>query len=147
MKREEEIYQVCMSEPEKESNESVNSLNTGIRDTQICFAQSEEAYIVNLDKVLYFMADDHYTHIFYSNNMTVMIPFGLSQVEEKLINCNFQYKYDFIRLGRKYIVDRRKITQVSTVKQQIKIIDESGVCTSIHIPKPVVKMLLDSYRF
>ena len=51
---------------------------------RLCLNMHDELYVIDLGQTIYFMADDHYTHVYYSNGVRFMVPFGLSRVEERL---------------------------------------------------------------
>ena len=55
-------------------------------ENKLCFSVYGELYVVDLDRMLYFEADDHYTHVYYSSGTHFMIPFGLAKVEAALSN-------------------------------------------------------------
>lgn len=38
----------------------------------------DEIFLVNLDSVLYFKAEDHYTSVYYAKDTKQFLPFGLS---------------------------------------------------------------------
>lgn len=105
------------------------------------FSVYGELYVVDLNQVMYFKADDHYTHIYYSSGTHFMIPFGLSKVEdaihEKQLFCR-----RFVRLGRTYIVNIGCVFHVNAIKQVLLISDSHGVNHTIHLPKPVLRMLM-----
>ena len=44
-------------------------------ENKLCFSVYGELYVVDLDRMLYFEADDHYTHVYYSSGTHFMIPF------------------------------------------------------------------------
>ena len=46
----------------------------------------DEIFLVNLDTVLYFKAEDHYTSVYYAKDTKQFLPFGLSQLEEAIKN-------------------------------------------------------------
>lgn len=77
-------------------------------ENKLCFSVYGELYVVDLDRMLYFEADDHYTHVYYSSGTHFMIPFGLAKVEAALSNKG-RAGDAFLRLGRKYIVNIRRV--------------------------------------
>ena len=84
-------------------------------ENKLCFSVYGELYVVDLDRMLYFEADDHYTHVYYSSGTHFMIPFGLAKVEAALSNKG-RAGDAFLRLGRKYIVNIRRVFHVNAVK-------------------------------
>lgn len=102
-----------------------------------------ELYVVDLDRMLYFEADDHYTHVYYSSGTHFMIPFGLAKVEAALSD-KWKAGDAFLRLGRKYIVNTRRVFHVNAVKQVAVLVDDHGTNYTLHLPKPVLRMLMEN---
>lgn len=109
---------------------------------RLCFSVYGELYVVDLDIVLFFQADDHYTHVYYTSGTHFMIPFGLSKVEAALTE-RLAHKNNFVRLGRKYIVNTCRVFHVNVAKQVLLLTDDHGTNHSLHLPKPVLRLLMD----
>ncbi|WP_302957690.1 LytTR family transcriptional regulator DNA-binding domain-containing protein [Prevotella sp.] len=105
------------------------------------FSVYGELYVVDLNQTMYFKADDHYTHIYYTTGTHFMIPFGLSKVEDAIHEKQLFCKR-FVRLGRTYIVNIGCIFHVNAMKQVLFVSDSRGVNHSIHLPKPVLRTLM-----
>lgn len=102
----------------------------------------DELYIIDLSKVLYLQADDHYTQVYYASGAHFFVPFGLARIEE-LIAAIPHAKDHMLRLGRKYIVNLKGIFRISTVREMLYLFDDHGESVSIHISKPVLRSLMD----
>lgn len=109
--------------------------------TKLRFIVYGELYVVDLNQTMYFKADDHYTHIYYSSGTHFMIPFGLSKVEDA-IHEKQQFRKRFVRLGRTYIVNIGYVFHVNAIKQVLLVSDSHGVNHTIHSPKPVLRTLM-----
>lgn len=94
-----------------------------------------EVYFINLGKVICFQADDHYSYVLYDEREKVMVPFGLSTIEQSLGNSDFSK--GFVRLGRKYIVNVDKVYKVNVFKQQL-FLEGKDTKVVLNIPKPVL---------
>lgn len=105
------------------------------------FSVYGELYVVDLNQTMYFKADDHYTHIYYTTGTHFMIPFGLSKVEDAIHEKQLFCKR-FVRLGRTYIVNIGCIFHVNAMKQVLFVSDSRGINHSIHLPKPVLRTLM-----
>ena len=121
---------------------------------RLCLNLHDELYLINLEQTLYFMADDHYTHVFYANGARFMLPFGLSRIEERFIQLGNHVAHPFRRLGRKYIVNTLAIHSINITKQTLTLLasgDKEGKTQCLQISKPVLRDLLQSipadYRF
>lgn len=111
----------------------------------LCLSAHDELYIIDLSRVLYLQADDHYTHIYYTADTHFMVPFGLGAVEAQIAAFS-DAKSSLIRLGRKYIVNIRNIFRISTIKESIYLADSQGGTVDLHIAKPVLRSLMDLVR-
>lgn len=97
--------------------------------------------MIDLDRVMYLQADDHYTHVYYASGTHFMVPFGLSRVDDAISQQLSPDKF-LIRLGRKYIVNTRRIFHINTVKQVVQLSDDHGANHSLHLPKPILHGLM-----
>ena len=99
-----------------------------------------ELYLVSLDKTLFFQADDHYSYACYTDRDRVMLPFGLSVIEERLNDP--KYNNQFIRLGRKYIVNVARISKINVFKQQLFFEGKENSIV-LNIPKQLLAQLME----
>lgn len=106
------------------------------------FSVYSEMFLVDLDMVLYFQADDHYTHVYYANGNRFMVPFGLSKVES-MISENSDCGDHFVRLGRTYMVNLERVFQVNVVKCVVLLFDDQGVNYTLHLPKQALRKLME----
>lgn len=114
-----------------------------LEDNSLCLSAYDELYIIDLDKVLYFQADDHYTDVYYVSGTHFLVPFGLVKIESRLAAMDKE-RFRLMRLGRKYIVNMRRVFRINTVKESLFLIDDLGNIISLHISKPVLRSLIDS---
>lgn len=109
---------------------------------RLCLNSHDELFVIDLRQVLYFLADDHYAHVFYASGIQFMVPFGLSRIEEKLIEQGVADRY--VRMGRKHIVNTKRIFGINTIKEQLFLYNDKGESVVIHMPKPVLRNYLAS---
>lgn len=108
---------------------------------KICLSIYGELYRIDLEKVMYFQADDHYTHVYYTTGTHFLVPFGLSKVEMAVSGALPDDKY-LMRLSRKYIINVRCIFHVNMLKQVVVLSDDHGTNHSIHLPRPTLRLLM-----
>ena len=111
----------------------------------LCLSAHDELYILDLNKVLYMQADDHYTEVFYTMGTRFMIPFGLGKIEAVIAEKK-KFSDKLIRLGRKYMVNGERIFRISSTKEMLYLVDDDGANVSLHVPKPVLRILIDQIR-
>ena len=102
----------------------------------------DELFVVDLDQVLYFLADDHYAHVYYASGTHFLVPYGLSRIEAALA-AHGDGAAHMRRMGRKYIVNTRRIFRVNTIKEQLSLSDDKGKSIALHIPKTVLRCWVD----
>ena len=102
-------------------------------------------YVINLEMVMYFQADDHYSHVYYATGATFMVSYGLSQIET-FIAEQHPFQSNFLRLGRKYVINTSFLFHINTVKQISLLNDLSGTSHSLHIAKPVLRDLIKRFE-
>lgn len=109
---------------------------------RLCLNMHDELYVIDLSMTVYFMADDHYTHVYYANGMRFMVPFGLSRIEERFALMAVHHQHPFRRVGRKYIVNMTLVHNVCVTKQTLTLLADSNKMVSLQVSKPVLRDLL-----
>ncbi|MBR2239075.1 MAG: LytTR family transcriptional regulator [Prevotella sp.] len=112
-------------------------------DNRLCLVAHDEMFIIDLQKVLYFEADDHYAHVYYASGTHFMVPYGLAKIETALAQKGSEAEA-LQRMGRKYIVNTNRIFRVNTITENVSLADDQGGNIFLHIPKTVLRALLDS---
>ena len=102
-----------------------------------------ELYVIDLGNILYLEADDHYTHVHYTSGTHFMVPFGMAKVEAAVAGRLGDDRF-IIRLGRKYMVNTRRIFHINTIKQVAVLADDHGASITLHLPKHVLRALIDT---
>lgn len=108
----------------------------------LCLSAHDELYIIDLDKVLYLKADDHYTDVYYTSGNHFLVPFGLVKIEACLTEMP-DTRLHMLRLGRKYIVNTNRIFRVNTITELLYLTSDDGNSVSLHISKPVLRSLIE----
>lgn len=105
----------------------------------------DEIFLIDLDKVLYFKAEDHYTNIYYDRDTKLLLPFGLSHLEGLLADvCGSDNV--FVRAGRSHLINMHKVVRVSVVKESVTMIGGTDSLVSLHLSKVVVRGLAKNFR-
>lgn len=115
------------------------------QESILCLSAYDELYLIDLDKVLYLQADDHYTDVYYVSGAHFLLPFGLVKIEARLASLD-KDRFRLIRLGRKYIVNIRRVFRINTVKETLFLMDDLGNNVPLHISKPVLRSLIDDMK-
>ena len=105
----------------------------------------DEIFVLDLDMVLYFKAEDHYTNMYYSKETKLLLPFGLSHMESMLAEACGNSN-TFVRAGRSHLIDTRKVVRVSVAKETVTLMGGKDSLVSIHMSKNVVRDLAKNFR-
>ena len=114
--------------------------------TVLYFNTTDDMIKVKLAHVPYFEADSNYCHVMFINGAKATLLTSLVSMEGLLAN---RFKDDvpmFIRIGKKYIVNRQYIFQINVLRQKLVMTDyESPVVLEISISKDALKNLKQLY--
>jgi len=113
------------------------------QDNSLCLSAHDELYFIDPNMVIYLQADDHYTEVFYTTGAHFMVPFGLVKIEQVIANLP-EVRTHLVRMGRKYIVNTRRIFRINTITELLYLTDDDGNNVSLHISKPVLRNYIDS---
>lgn len=92
--------------------------------TPIIFNTRDELIKVDIDKMIYAMAEDNYVHLFFRNGQKVMICMTLQSLERLILSVIANDKRGvYTRIGRRYIVNNEYIMHISLPKQQLVLSD------------------------
>lgn len=111
--------------------------------TPIIFNTRDELIKVNIDKMIYAMAEDNYVHLFFRNGQSVMVTTTLQSLEQLILSVIAKNKKGvYTRIGRKYIVNNSYIMQINTLKQQLVLSDMDVIKPiTLNVSKEALKVL------
>lgn len=109
---------------------------------RLCLKSRDEVFFIDLEHTLYIKADDHYAHVHYTSGVHFMVPFSLGRIEELIIGTLGADSF-MRRMGRKYVVNTRRIFSANTVREQLCLADDQGKTETIHLPKLVLREIID----
>lgn len=111
--------------------------------TPILFNTRDELIKVDIDKMIYAMAEDNYVYLHFRNSQSVMVCTTLQSLEQLIQSVVARNKKGiYTRIGRRYIVNNNYITQINILKQQL-ILSDLDVIEPIvlKVPKEALKVL------
>ena len=92
--------------------------------TPIIFNTRDELVKVDLDKMIYAVADDNYVTIYFRNGQHAMICTTLQSLERLILTAMTGDKSGtYTRIGRRYIVNNNYITHINIPKMQLVLSD------------------------
>ncbi len=100
--------------------------------TPIIFNTRDELIKVDIDKMIYAMAEDNYVHMYFRNGQNVMVCISLQSLEQLILSVITKDKKGvYTRIGRKYIVNNNYVMQINLLKQQL-------VLSDLDVVKPII---------
>ena len=111
--------------------------------TPIIFNTRVELIKVDIEKMVYAMAEDNYVHLFFRNGQSVMVTTTLQSLEQLILSVIAKNKKGvYTRIGRKYIVNNSYIMQINTLKQQLVLSDMDVIKPiTLNVSKEALKVL------
>lgn len=111
--------------------------------TPIIFNTRDELIKVDIDKMIYAMAEDNYVHLFFRNGQSVMVTTTLQSLEQLILSVIAKNKKGvYTRIGRKYIVNNSYIMQINILKQQLVLSDMDVIKPiTLNVSKEALKLL------
>lgn len=111
--------------------------------TPIIFNTRDEFIKVDIDKMIYAMAEDNYVHLFFRNGQSVMVTTTLQSLEQLILSVIAKNKKGvYTRIGRKYIVNNSYIMQINTLKQQLVLSDMDVIKPiTLNVSREALKVL------
>lgn len=115
-------------------------------ETTLFFNTRDEMIKVKLERVAYFEADSNYCHVIFINGAKATLLTSLVNIEELLTE---RFKGDnpmFIRIGKRFIINKQYIFQINIPRQKLILTDYVSPCVlEISISKDALKNLKQLY--
>lgn len=115
-------------------------------ETTLFFNTRDELIKVKLDRVAYFEADSNYCHVVFINGARATVLTSLVNIET-LLDERFRGESPlFIRIGKRYIINRLFIFQINIQRQKLILSDfVSPAIFELNISKEALKNLKQLY--
>lgn len=115
-------------------------------ETTLYFKTRDELIKVKLERVAYFEADANYCHIVFINGAKATLLTSLVNIEKLLAEQFKRNAINFIRIGKKVIVNSRFIFQINVLRQKLILSDfVSPRIVELNISKEALKNLKNLY--
>ena len=82
----------------------------------------DELFVVHLESVAYFKAEDHFSRVFYINGTDVLLPFGLADICEYVCKCD-DPSVAFMRVGRSLFLSLHNVSHVNLLKEKLTFVE------------------------
>ena len=115
-------------------------------ETTLFFNTRDELIRVKLERVAYFEADSNYCHVVFINGARATLLTSLINVEKLLSEQFKKNASNFIRIGKKVIINSRFIFQINVLRQKLILSDfVSPNIIELNISKDALKNLKNLY--
>lgn len=98
----------------------------------------DELFVVHLESVAYFKAEDHFSRVFYINGTDVLLPFGLADICEYVCKCD-DPSVAFMRVGRSLFLNLHNVSHVNLLKEKLTFVDNYGKSVSLTVSKRLLR--------
>ena len=109
---------------------------------RIYFNSRDKLIRLDVQKIVYFEGDGNYTYIVTANKQKVCVTMNLSHTEEALAAQLGDNAKQFMRIGKRFIVNMNYIYQVDIQKQTLMLSD----CEHFLFQMPVSKEALKTVK-
>ncbi len=101
----------------------------------LLFNSRDEMLRVRLQNIVYFESNGNYTHMVTINKLRPMVHMNLANIEKLLEQKLHENRTMFMRVGRKYIVNRRFLYMISPAKQRLVLSDQATFAYQVEVSK------------
>ncbi len=109
---------------------------------RIYFNSRDKLIRLDVEKIVYFEGDGNYTYIVTANKQKVCVTLNLSHTEEALASQLGDNAKQFMRIGKRFIVNMNYIYQVDIQRQLLMLSD----CDHFVFQMPVSKEALKAVK-
>ena len=107
----------------------------------LLFNSRDEMLRIRLQNIVYFESNGNYTYMVTINKLRPAVHMNLSNIE-KMIEGKLQEKRgSFMRVGRKYIINRNYLYMISPAKQRLVLSDQSTFAYQLNVPKEALSKM------
>ena len=96
---------------------------------------------LEIAKIVYFEADGNYTKVVMANKLKSELPLSLSNIEKALSTQLGEDAATFMRVGKRFIINRKYIYDVNVSKQQLILTDFTLFAYQLPISKAALRSI------
>jgi DNA-binding LytR/AlgR family response regulator len=106
---------------------------------RVYFNSRDKLIRLDIQKIVYFEGDGNYTYIVTANKQKVCVTLNLSHTEEALAKQLGSNANQFMRIGKRFIVNMKYIYQIDIQKQTLMLSDCDHFLFQIPVSKEALK--------
>ncbi len=109
---------------------------------KIYFNSRDKLIRIDIQKIVYFEGDGNYTYLVTANKQKVCLTLNLAHTEEALAKQLGDSAKQFMRVGKRFIINMNYIYQIDVLKQNLLLSD----CERFLFQMPVSKEALKTVK-
>lgn len=107
----------------------------------LLFNSRDEMLRMRLKNIVYFESNGNYTYMVTINKLRPVVHMNLANIEKMIEERLHDQRASFMRVGRKFIVNRNYLYMISLSKQRLVLSDQSTFAYQLNVSKEaLVKM-------
>ena len=110
---------------------------------RIYFNSRDRLIRIDIQKIVYFEGDGNYTYIVTANKQKVCLTINLAHTEDALASQLGDNAKQFMRIGKRFIVNMNHIYQVDIQKQALMLSDCEHFLFQLPVSKEALKEVKD----
>ena len=110
-------------------------------EKRILFNSRDELLRMEVGKIAYFEADGNYTHIVSVNKLKATIAASLTKTEQVLTEQLGSEAVQFMRVGKRFIVNVRYIYSVNVARQHLVLSDQEHFAYQLPVSKDALRRM------
>jgi DNA-binding LytR/AlgR family response regulator len=112
-------------------------------EQRVYFNSRDKLIRLDVQKIVYFEGDGNYTYIVTANKQKVCITLNLAHTEEALAAQLGSNARQFMRIGKRFIVNMNYIYQIDIQKQTLMLSDCERFLFQMPVSKEALKTVKD----
>ena len=112
-------------------------------EQRVYFNSRDKLIRLDVQKIVYFEGDGNYTYIVTANKQKVCITLNLAHTEEALAAQLGSNAQQFMRIGKRFIVNMNFIYQIDIQKQTLMLSDCEHFLFQMPVSKEALKTVKD----
>ena len=112
-----------------------------VMQKRIYFNSRNRLIRLDIDKIVYFEGDGNYTYVVTANKQKICLTLNLSHTEEALASQLGEVAKQFMRIGKRFIVNMNYIYQVDIQKQILVLSDCERFLFQMPVSKEALKVV------
>lgn len=107
---------------------------------QLIFFNSRDSLVrMDMERIAYMEADGNYTNITAKNKLRVQVGMSLARMEQALSEQLHEQAAVFMRIGKRFIVNRNYVFKVDMARQRLVLSDMDSFVYQLPISKDALK--------